>query len=73
MAVIIAVASCERAADERRDQEEGQEISPLEDIKTQTTGVERSVLRGFLGEFVDSLCYADDGEDPEDSSGESED
>jgi len=72
MAVIIGIASRERATDERRNEKQGEEIPPLEDVKTQTTGVERSVLWRFLGELVDSFCYAYDSEDPEDGGGESE-
>jgi hypothetical protein len=73
MAVVIAVSSSQCRGYEGRDEKQGEEISPLEDIKAETTGVERAVLRRFLSELVDSLGYADYCEDSKDSGREGED
>jgi hypothetical protein len=73
MVVMIILTAGEGRGDEGGDEKQGKEIPPLEDIEPKSTGVERTVLGRFLGEFVDAFCYADYGEDTEDGGWEGED
>ena len=64
MLIVVRIASCERGADEGRDQDQGGEVTPLEDVEGIAGGFEGPKFRRRLEEFPEAFY---DGESREDS------